>query len=40
MKEGEVWENREEGLLFLLRNNETFKNIYSSKDSEIWKVIR
>lgn len=40
MKEGEVWKNKEDGLLFLLRNNETFKNLYSSKDSEIWKVIR
>ena len=40
MKQGVVWEKPGEGLLFLLRNNETFKNIYKSENVEIWKVIR
>ena len=40
MKEGKVWKRQDEGLLFLLRNNETFKNIYSSDETEIWRVIR
>ena len=40
MKEGKVWKTEDEGLLFLLRNNETFKNIYSSDGTEIWRVIK
>lgn len=39
MKEGEVWENKNSGLLYLLRNKDTFKNIYGSKEIEIWKYI-
>lgn len=39
MKEGQVWTKDDQGLLFLLRNNETFKNIYGSKHAEIWQVI-
>ena len=38
MKQGQVWTEEDQGLLFLLRNNETFKNIYASKHSEIWKI--
>ena len=38
MKQGEVWTKEEQGLLFLFRNNETFKNLYSSKHAEIWQV--
>jgi hypothetical protein len=34
----EIWENREKGLLFLFRNNETFKNLHSGRDFDIWKV--
>jgi uncharacterized membrane protein len=38
MKNGLVWEKEDEGLLFLFRNNETFKNIYNNQGIEIWKV--
>ena len=40
MKQGIVWERPDEGLLYLFRNNETFKNVYSSKEIEIWKYIK
>jgi len=40
MKSGLVWVKEEEGLLFLFRNNETFKNIYSNPDTELWGYIR
>lgn len=40
MLQGQVWTKEQQGLLFLFRNNETFKNIYHSKDVEIWKVLR
>ncbi len=40
MKEGLVWKKEKQGLLFLFRNTETFKKIYSSQDAEIWRVIR
>lgn len=39
MKSGLVWEEDDEGLLFLFRDNETFKKIYSTDNVEIWKVI-
>ncbi|MCX6707925.1 MAG: hypothetical protein NT001_07400 [Candidatus Woesearchaeota archaeon] len=39
MKEGLVWDNKNSGLLYLLRNKETFKNIYGSKEIEIWKYL-
>jgi len=38
MKNGLVWEKEQQGLLFLFRNNETFKNIYNNQGIEIWKV--
>jgi len=38
MKEGLVWHEEKEGLLFLLRNEETFKKVYSSNETEIFKV--
>ncbi len=38
MKEGLVWETPDDGLLFLFRNNETFKNIYNNQGVEIWEV--
>ncbi len=37
MKSGEVWNNPEEGLLFLFRNNQTFRKIYD-RETEIWEV--
>ena len=37
MKEGLVWTKPGQGLLFLLENSETFKNIYSRDNIEIWK---
>ena len=40
MKQGLVWEQEEEGLLFLFRNNETFNNIYNHTGIEIWKIKR
>jgi len=39
MKQGLVWTKKEQGLLFLFRNKETFKNIYNKGNVEIWKVI-
>lgn len=39
MKEGDVWDNPAQGILFLLRNSETFKNHYATPYVEIWEVI-
>lgn len=39
MKNGLVWDLPEQDLLFLLRNNETFKNVYHSAFVDIWAVI-
>jgi hypothetical protein len=38
MKDGLVWDELDEGLLFLLKNNETFEKIYDSNSIEIWDV--
>jgi len=38
MKQGLVWEKEQQGILFLFRNNETFKNIYNNQGIEIWEV--
>jgi len=38
MKQGLVWEKEQQGLLFLFRNNETFKNIYNNQGIEIWEI--
>ncbi len=38
MKQGLVWEKKQQGLLFLFRNNETFKNIYNNQGIEIWEI--
>lgn len=35
----DIWEKPEEGLLFLFRNSETFKNIYSTPNIEVWQYI-
>jgi len=40
MKSGLVWEKEEQGLLFLLQNRETFKNIYNSSEIEVWKYLK
>ena len=38
MKNGLVWEEEQQGLLFLFRNNETFNNIYNNQGIEIWEI--
>ncbi|MFH1399631.1 MAG: hypothetical protein ABIG95_05980 [Candidatus Woesearchaeota archaeon] len=40
MRRGGVWQQEREGLLFLFRNNETFKNLYNAQGTEIWAYIR
>lgn len=37
MKQGLIWSKEKQGLLFLFRNNETFKNIYNNAGIEIWQ---
>lgn len=37
MKDGKVWTEPEQGLLFLFRNSEIFKKAYSSENSEVWE---
>ncbi|MBI2129015.1 hypothetical protein HYU07_02140 [Candidatus Woesearchaeota archaeon] len=37
MKNGEVWNEENEGLLFLFRNNEFFEKIYDEGSIEIWQ---
>ncbi len=39
MRDGEVWVREDEGLLFLLRDSETFKKVYSNGYVEFWYVI-
>jgi hypothetical protein len=39
MKEGQVWKEKQ-GLWFLLRNSETFNNVYQRKNVEIWEYKR
>jgi hypothetical protein len=39
MKEGLVWEEAEEGLLFLLGNNETFQKRYKLAGVEVWEYV-
>ena len=39
MRDGLVWKRENEGLLFLLGNEEEFKNVYNRSGYEIWKVI-
>ena len=38
MKEGLIWTREEQGLLFLFRNKENFKKVYSNDNVEIWEV--
>lgn len=37
MFEGKVWYEGDEGLTFLFRNNETFKNVYDKNGVEVWE---
>ena len=39
MRQGLVWDRERQGLLFLLRNNETFKRAYQVDGVEVWEVI-
>ena len=39
MTEGLIWDDQNQGLRYLLRNSETFKNSYASEGVEVWKVI-
>ena len=39
MKEGEVWSKPDEGMLLLLKDNQSFRNIYDYNGNEIWEVI-
>ena len=38
MKQGLVWAEDEQGLLFLFRNTETFHKMYSNQEVDIWEV--
>ncbi len=38
MRDGLVWEKEDPGLLFLLRNEEAFTNIYNKSGYEVWVV--
>lgn len=40
MKEGLVWTESDDGLLFLFSNKEKFKKVYSDGWIEIWEYIR
>ncbi len=39
MKQGQVWTREKQGILFLFRNSETFKKVYSKDDIEIWEYL-
>ncbi len=38
MKEGEIWTNENEGLLFLLQKGENFKKVFENNEVSIWSV--
>lgn len=40
MKSGLVWTKEDQGLLFLFRDKETFKRIYSRNGTEIWRYLQ
>jgi hypothetical protein len=40
MKEGVIWDKRNQGLLFLLDHSSDFERIYSKENIEIWKVLK
>ncbi len=37
MKEGLIWDTNDDGLLFLLRFNKRFKNVYNINEIEVWE---
>ncbi|MGC9032255.1 MAG: hypothetical protein ACP5H9_02495 [Candidatus Woesearchaeota archaeon] len=39
MKTGLVWNKDDEGLLFLMKNSNRFKNLYKKNNYEIWEVL-
>ncbi|MEM2121900.1 MAG: hypothetical protein QXU20_04560 [Candidatus Woesearchaeota archaeon] len=39
MKSGLVWNKDDEGLLFIIKNNVRFKNVYNKNNYEIWEVL-
>ncbi len=39
MKDGLIWDKRNQGLLFLLDKSTDFKNIYDKDEVEIWQVL-
>ncbi|MBI2546261.1 hypothetical protein HYV81_03715 [Candidatus Woesearchaeota archaeon] len=39
MVNGQVWSRQDEGLLYLLNNNQTFRNIYYERGISIWKYL-
>jgi len=38
MKEGKVWHEDEEGLLFLLEFSKNFRSVYAQKGVEVWEI--
>ena len=38
MKEGKVWHEDEEGLLFLLEFSKNFRMVYAQKGVEVWEI--
>lgn len=34
-----LWNSKQDGLLYLFRNNETFKKVYSTSKVDIWEII-
>ncbi len=36
----DIWKKKDQGLLFLLRNKETFRKVYHNETVELWKVMR
>lgn len=39
MKDGEIWDRRNQGLLFILDKSNDFQKIYDKNNVEIWKVL-
>jgi len=37
MRNGLIWTKEEQGLLFLFRNNESFKRLYTTPDTQVWE---
>ena len=39
MRSGQVWSKEQEGILFLFRNSEKFKKVYSKDSIEVWEYL-